>query len=44
MSMEIAHGPFCREVVIPEQVDHNRMMTRYAEGYLWVTLPLRSHG
>lgn len=44
LSMEIAHGPFCREVVIPEHIDTNRIMTRYAGGYLWVTLPMRSQG
>lgn len=44
VSMEIEHGPFCKEVPIPEPVEHYRIMTRYADGYLWVTLPIRSEG
>lgn len=44
LSMEIPHGPFCKEISIPEQLDLSRMTTRYSQGYLWVTLPLRSQG
>lgn len=44
VGMEIEHGPFCKEVPIPEPIDMYRIMTRYAEGYLWVTLPIRSQG
>ncbi|HAI10996.1 MAG TPA: hypothetical protein DCM28_04785 [Phycisphaerales bacterium] len=44
VSMEIEHGPFCKQVPIPEPIEMYRVMTRYADGYLWVTLPLRSHG
>lgn len=44
LSMEIAHGPFCREIGIPEQLDLGRMTKRYADGYLWLTLPMRSQG
>ena len=44
LSMEIPHGPFCKEIPLPEQLDLSRIMTRYSHGYLWVTLPLRSQG
>ena len=44
MSMEILHGSFCCEIVIPEQLDLSRMTKRYDEGYLWVTLPMRTQG
>ncbi|MFG0249515.1 MAG: Hsp20/alpha crystallin family protein [Phycisphaeraceae bacterium JB051] len=44
LCMEIDHGPFCKEVPLPDPIDTYRIMTRYTDGYLWVTLPLRSQG
>jgi len=44
LSMEIDHGPFCRVIVLPDHVDLGRVQSRYDNGMLWVTLPLRDPG
>lgn len=44
ISMEIDHGTFCREVPLPEHVDLSRALSRYENGMLWVSLPLRPQG
>jgi len=44
LSMEIDHGPFCREVRLPEQVDLARVESEYRDGLLWIHLPLRYEG
>jgi HSP20 family molecular chaperone IbpA len=44
VAMEIDHGPFCRTIQVPEEVDAGRIRTEYTEGMLWVRLPLRAHG
>lgn len=41
VAMEIDHGPFCRTVSLPKQVDHMRVQVQYSQGLLWVRLPLR---
>lgn len=41
MVMEIDHGPFCRVLDLPPEVDLNRVESHYDNGLLWVTLPLR---
>ena len=37
--MEIDHGPFRREVDLPEPVDINAVQATYDKGFLWVRLP-----
>ena len=37
--MEIDHGSFCREVELPEDVDHDRIAANYRNGMLWIELP-----
>ncbi|MFA5864744.1 MAG: Hsp20/alpha crystallin family protein [Phycisphaerae bacterium] len=37
--MEIDHGPFYREVSLPEDVDVSKVEARYHLGFLWVELP-----
>lgn len=44
LTMEINHGPFCRVVELPEQVDLARVKTQYCNGLLWVRMPLRDPG
>lgn len=44
LTMEINHGPFCRVVELPEQVDLARVKTQYCNGLLWIRLPLRDPG
>ncbi len=39
--MEIDHGPFCRQITLPEQADLARVESRYDRGMLWVHIPLR---
>jgi len=41
VAMEIDHGPFCRTVSLPKQVDRLRVEVQYSQGLLWVRLPLR---
>lgn len=36
--MEIEHGPFCREMDLPADVDTNAITARYKDGLLWVKL------
>jgi len=40
VTMEIDHGPFCRSLSLPEQVQVVGMTTEYAKGLLWIRLPL----
>jgi len=44
VTMEIDHGPFCRHVALPEQVDLAKVESEYRQGLLWVRLPLREQG
>lgn len=37
--MEIDHGPFRREVELPEPVNVDAVEATYDRGYLWITLP-----
>ena len=37
--MEIDHGPFCREVPLPEDVAVEQIHAQYLNGMLWVELP-----
>ncbi len=39
-SMEIDHGPFCRQVALPPHVRHARVQIQYAQGLLWVRIPI----
>lgn len=41
LTMEIGHGPFGRSVPIPTNVDLSAVRTKYAQGMLCVSLPLR---
>lgn len=41
LAMEIDHGPFCREVGLPADVDQSRIAATYQNGMLWVELPKR---
>ena len=36
--MEIDHGPFCREVDLPENVDRDKVSATYRNGMLWVEM------
>ncbi|HYE18895.1 MAG TPA: Hsp20/alpha crystallin family protein [Tepidisphaeraceae bacterium] len=40
--MEIDHGPFCREVDVPENVDKERISATHRNGLLWIELPKSS--
>lgn len=44
LTMEIDHGPFCRQIGLPEQIDLTRVESEYLHGLLWVHLPLREQG
>jgi HSP20 family protein len=37
--MEIDYGPFCREVALPADVDHENIRATYVNGMLWIELP-----
>ena len=37
--MEIDHGPFCREVELPADVDRDRIEAAHRNGLLWIELP-----
>lgn len=37
--MELDHGSFCREVELPQDVDHEGVSATYRDGLLWVELP-----
>jgi HSP20 family protein len=37
--MEIDHGPFCREVELPADVDRERITAAHRNGLLWIELP-----
>jgi HSP20 family protein len=37
--MEIDHGPFCRQVQLPNNVDKDRIAAQYLNGMLWIELP-----
>jgi HSP20 family protein len=44
LSMEVDHGPFCRVIRLPDQVDLARVQSNYDQGMLWIHLPLREPG
>jgi HSP20 family protein len=37
--MEIDHGPFFREVELPEHVERERITAHYRNGMLWIEIP-----
>ena len=39
--MEIDHGPFTREVELPEDVIPEKISAVYSDGWLWIELPKR---
>ena len=43
-ALEIDFGPFDREIVLPEEVDPDRVTAEQQNGLLWVYLPIRTHG
>ena len=42
--MEIDYGRFEREVLLPSDVDRERVKAEQDNGLLWIYLPLQSHG
>ena len=44
LALEIDCGPFQREVVLPLDVDPERVEAEQRSGLLWISLPLQSHG
>jgi HSP20 family molecular chaperone IbpA len=42
LALEIDHGPFDREVVLPSEVEPERVQAEQRNGMLWIYLPLRS--
>jgi HSP20 family protein len=40
--MEIDHGPFCRQVDLPENILHEKIAATYRDGLLWITLPKKA--
>ncbi len=42
VSMEIDHGPFSREIPLPELADLSTVTSKYRDGLLWIEVPLRS--
>jgi len=43
LTMEIDHGPFAREVLLPADVEINAVSAQQENGLLWISLPLQSH-
>ena len=41
LGLEIDYGPFSRDIAIPEAVQLNKVDSSYANGLLWITLPLQ---
>jgi HSP20 family protein len=41
LALEIDHGPFEREVVLPAEVDPEQAQAEQRNGLLWIFLPLR---
>ena len=39
-SMEIDHGPFCRNIPLREPIDLHHAETEYHKGLLWIRLPM----
>ena len=37
--MEIDHGPFAREVELPQNVERDKITAKYIDGMLWIELP-----
>ena len=37
--MEIDHGPFCREVELPLDVEKDKIIASHRNGLLWIELP-----
>ena len=37
--MEIDHGPFCREVELPEDAKSEQIEASYRDGMLWIEIP-----
>lgn len=42
LAMEIENGPFSREIHLPQPVDPEGVTAKKVEGYLWVSLPIKS--
>ena len=40
--MEIDHGPFAREVELPQNVEKDKVVARYVDGMLWIELPKKT--
>ena len=40
--MEIDHGPFHREVELPENVEQSKIAAAYSDGVLWIEIPKKS--
>ncbi len=40
LTMEIENGRFAREIVLPAEVDRNRVTAKQENGLLWIILPL----
>jgi len=37
--MEIDHGPFAREVELPQNVEKDKIVAKYIDGMLWIEMP-----
>jgi HSP20 family protein len=42
LAMEIDYGGFAREIVLPDNVDLDRVKTEWNNGILWIEIPRRS--
>lgn len=42
LALEIDHGPFAREVVLPAEINPRKVRAEQGNGLLWIRLPLRS--
>jgi HSP20 family protein len=40
--MEIDHGPFCREVELPDDAQSEHIAASYRDGMLWIEVPKRA--
>jgi HSP20 family molecular chaperone IbpA len=40
LAMEIDHGAFEREIVLPAEVDPAQVQAQQREGFLWISLPI----
>lgn len=41
LAMEIDHGQFERDIILPAEIDPDRTTAEHRDGWLWIELPLK---